>query len=61
MFSEPDWSLNWKSYRFMVHWSNRRLNHSRTSDIIMYIIKIKNNFKNKNDKLLVIQYFQNFI
>ena len=23
IFSKPDQTLNWKSYRFMVHWSNQ--------------------------------------
>ena len=45
MFSEPDWSLNRKSYRFTVHRSDRRSNRYQTGDvininfIILYIIK----------------------
>ena len=34
MFSLSNWSLNWKSYLFMVQWSNRQLNHDRINDII---------------------------
>ena len=34
MFSEPDRSLNRKSYRFTVHWSNRWSNRGRTGDVI---------------------------
>ena len=45
IFSELDRPLNRKSYRFMVHWSDRRSNRGRTDDviniyfIILYITK----------------------
>lgn len=45
MFLELNQSLNYKSYWFMVYWSNIELNYGQTNDVInIYFIctKIKN-------------------